>query len=350
MINSDFILSQISRINIEWDVLVLKGFPVKMMEEIGGNYPLLDKEIYESGKIELKRINGMQLLMKMLTTNRKSTMSYESFMNMSNSMRDLKLLNKKLCIFENNLLQRIENPTTHDIPDFDSPDFLSTDYQDTEASLYYSFCSHEGGKQYVEYQGNALTNEEGLEYKKLIRPVPVEIEVADSDAASITPLLAIEDKSLYKEMENCYYNGEASSNAFIIDHTEYEDNKELFQTFAAATQLIKKDVHLLYNDDTAHSTVRQELYDILHNVWHYDDFRNISIYKNLYQGKETTLISQGEIIETVVTQAERGMKVSDGQLYNVLLTAPTGSGKSLLFQIPAIYLAEKQFSPKGMAE
>ena len=341
MVKTDYVLGQISRLNVEWDVLVLKGFPVKMMLEIAESYPLLDANIYEEGKIVLHRVNGPQLLMKILMSTEKSAISYESFLNMSNSMRDLKLLNKKLCIFENNLLNRIENPTTQDIPDFDAPDFLSTDYQDTEASLYYSFCSHIDGRQYVEYLGNALTSEEGLDYKKLAKPIPVNIEVADNEMVGTVPLLAIEDKSIYKEMENCFFNGNISSSAFIVDHTEYKVNEELFCTFVAAAKMIRKDVHLLYNDETVHSTVRPELYDILHKVWHYDDFRNISIYKNLYHGKGTMFISQGEIIETVVTQAERGLTKSKDPMYNVLLTAPTGAGKSLLFQIPAIYIAEK---------
>lgn len=341
MIGADFILGRISYINVEWDVLVLKGFPVELIEKVGEKFPLLDANIYKDGKIELKEINGPQLLVKILMANTRSVMSYESFLNMSNSMRDLKLLNKKLCIFENNLLYRIENPTTQSIPDFDDPDFLSTDYQDIEASLYYSFCSHIDGKQYVEYLGNALTNEEGLDYKKLVKPIPVNIEVADSSAVNTTPLLAIEDKSVYWELENCFFNGAISSDVFLVDHTEYEDNKELFSTFVAAARLVGKDVHLLYNDEAVHSTVRPELSEILHEVWHYAGFRSISIYKNLYQGKETMSVSQGEIIETVVTQAERGILKSKDPMYNVLLTAPTGAGKSLLFQIPAIYIARK---------
>lgn len=342
MIGTDYILKQISRLNVEWDVLVLKGFPVGMMLEISEVYPLLDTEIYVSGKLDLKKINGPQLLIKMLTSGeQKSVMSYESFLNMSNSMRDLKLLNKKLCIFENNMLLRIENPSTQNIPDFDSEEFLSTDYQDTEASLYYAYCSHTDGKQYVEYLGNALTNDEGLAYKKLIKPADVVIEVACKDIADVAPLLSVADKSVYTELENCFWRGELSSNIYVVDHTEFKDNKEAYGTLVAAGRMIGKDVHIAYYDETDHSEIRPELYDILHEVWGYDDFRNICIYKNLYQGKDTIQVSQGEIIETVVTQAERGISVSSEPMHNVLLTAPTGAGKSLLFQIPAIYLARK---------
>lgn len=342
MIGTEYVLKQISRLNVEWDVLILKGFPVDMMQEISITYPLLDSEIYVSGKLDLKKINGPQLLIKMLTSDKqKFVMSYESFLNMSNSMRDLKLLNRKLCIFENNLLQRIENPSTQYIPDFDSEEFLSTDYQDTEASLYYANCSHTDGKQYVEYLGNALTNDEGLAYKTLIKPADVDLEVADKNIAYSVPLLSIADKSLFTELEHCFFSGELSSNIYIVDHTEFRDNKEAYGALVAVGRMMGKDIHIAYYDETDHSEVRPELYDILHEVWGYDDFRNICIYKNLYQGKDTIQISQGEIIETVVTQAERGINKSRESVYNVLLTAPTGAGKSLLFQIPAIYLAKK---------
>lgn len=342
MLNTEYVLNQISRLDVEWNVLVLKGFPVRMMREIGETYPLLDDSIYVDERIDLCQINGTQLLIKILTSGvGKCAISYESFLNMSNSMRDLKLLDKKICIFENNLLRDIENPTTHDIPDFDSPSFLSTDYNDTEASLYYSYCYHKDGKQYVEYLGNALTNDEGLEYKQLIKSKPVEIEVANREVAASAPFLSFANKSIHKELEYFFYTGNLHSNVYLADHTEFVEHKDMYGTLAAVATLTRRDFHVVYFDEINQTNIRSELYDILHSIWHYDDFRSISVYKNLYQGKETMLVSQGEVIESVVTQAERGINKSRESMYNVLLTAPTGAGKSLLFQIPAIYLGKK---------
>ena len=39
-------------------------------------------------------------------------------------------------------------------------------------------------------------------------------------------------------------------------------------------------------------------------------------------------------------EAEKGIK-GDSSAHNLLLTAPTGAGKSLLFQLPAIYLGNE---------
>ena len=51
-------------------------------------------------------------------------------------------------------------------------------------------------------------------------------------------------------------------------------------------------------------------------------------------------LSQGQLIEEVIMEAEKGIK-GDSSAHNLLLTAPTGAGKSLLFQLPAIYLGNE---------
>lgn len=68
-------------------------------------------------------------------------------------------------------------------------------------------------------------------------------------------------------------------------------------------------------------------------------FKNIQFYKNPGFSLETIEISQAEIIGALTDNA---LKANKGNDYNdIFVTAPTGSGKSILFQIPSIYLAEK---------
>ena len=85
---------------------------------------------------------------------------------------------------------------------------------------------------------------------------------------------------------------------------------------------------------------RQELYELLNKTWVYNSFRDLKIYKDLNVNHDVTSISQGTIIETVVQQAEHAYKGEIDKVNNILLTSPTGAGKSLLFQLSAIYLAE----------
>lgn len=69
-------------------------------------------------------------------------------------------------------------------------------------------------------------------------------------------------------------------------------------------------------------------------------FRDIDFYIEPGISLDTMKINQSEIIDALV---ENALKANDGDnTYNdIFVTAPTGSGKSILFQIPAIYLAEK---------
>ena len=56
--------------------------------------------------------------------------------------------------------------------------------------------------------------------------------------------------------------------------------------------------------------------------------------------RKSFAISQGQLIENVILEAEEAWK-GETKIDNILLTAPTGSGKSMLFQLPAIYLGKE---------
>lgn len=79
---------------------------------------------------------------------------------------------------------------------------------------------------------------------------------------------------------------------------------------------------------------------LLKDTYGYEQFRNLEIYDDLFKNKDTLCISQGLLIENVIREVEKAQK-GDAQIDNILLTAPTGSGKSLLFQLPAIYLGKE---------
>ncbi|MBQ6298345.1 MAG: ATP-dependent DNA helicase RecQ [Selenomonadaceae bacterium] len=87
---------------------------------------------------------------------------------------------------------------------------------------------------------------------------------------------------------------------------------------------------------------RNEFTEILARYWNHDSFRNFKVYdlQKLNVGKKIILdVSQEQIISDIVKQVENCMNGNDIQ--DIFVTAPTGAGKSVIFQIPAIYLAEK---------
>jgi RecQ family ATP-dependent DNA helicase len=68
-------------------------------------------------------------------------------------------------------------------------------------------------------------------------------------------------------------------------------------------------------------------------------FRNISVYKNPNISNEISEVSQGLVVDTIIDEYENSL--SEEPCRDLFLTAPTGAGKSLLFQLPAFYVSQK---------
>lgn len=87
---------------------------------------------------------------------------------------------------------------------------------------------------------------------------------------------------------------------------------------------------------------RPEYREILKRYWGYDSYRNLPVYDmgKLESGKKEVIqILQENIISNLVQQVENCGE--DKDFRDLFVTAPTGAGKSVMFQVPAIYLAEK---------
>jgi len=92
-------------------------------------------------------------------------------------------------------------------------------------------------------------------------------------------------------------------------------------------------------------TFEKELISIAQNdirINEFSSFRKILFYKNPDIGKDIIDISQAQIIEEIIRQAERSYDNAVGNTFrDIFITASTGAGKSVMFQIPAVYLAKK---------
>lgn len=84
---------------------------------------------------------------------------------------------------------------------------------------------------------------------------------------------------------------------------------------------------------------RKDFSVILKKYWNSDKFRALNFYADPDKSNEKISISQGEIIEEIVFEIENSK--NNKKYNNIFITAPTGSGKSIFFQIPAIYIKEK---------
>lgn len=315
-------------------IVALKGFPVKTILELRNEFTILDDYVYNGEFIDLGQVNCMKLFQLIMAGIQNTCIiSYESFLNFSKQFNNLEVLGKKFCVIHNNLLTNYPNPTNIDILDYDSPEFQDAGSPNEPYMEYYSFCRHKDGKQYVEYIVYQLEESACLSYEDFITPMTLNIGLGNPNAKYLCP----DDDSITEELERIFYTG-VFPVEYQIDANQWK-NKKLGLIQQIGTLFYKTvTFHLKFEKENV--TVRPELSSYLKNTWGYDSFRELQIYKDLSKNREVSLLSQGVIIETVIQQSEYAKQASS-KMRNVLLTSPTGAGKSLLFQLAAIYLAEK---------
>jgi hypothetical protein len=95
----DFIKDRIKDFANEVDVIVLKGFMVKDIIGISQQYLWLDKYVVAEGRIDLQQVNAQRLMIDLFhPLENTSILTYESFLELTSTVRNLSILQKKICI------------------------------------------------------------------------------------------------------------------------------------------------------------------------------------------------------------------------------------------------------------
>ena len=118
--------------------------------------------------------------------------------------------------------------------------------------------------------------------------------------------------------------------------------QESLQAFCVAEKIRIVKFHENLTED---AELEKELIDIAKNdikITNFKGFRPIRFYKNPDIDKEVIEISQSSLIQEIIRQAEKSYDNANGNSFrDIFITASTGAGKSVMFQVPAIYLAKK---------
>lgn len=61
---------------------------------------------------------------------------------------------------------------------------------------------------------------------------------------------------------------------------------------------------------------RQSVTELLKETYGYDGFRNLEIYDDLFKNRDTLCISQGQLVENVIREAEKAYKGGEQRQYS----------------------------------
>lgn len=155
-------------------------------------------------------------------------------------------------------------------------------------------------------------------------------------------IFIIEDDFDYTVLVNNIINNEQQQ--YILDISRYSGNQlELLNNIKLLNDNIENIKLYIYKKlEQEKLKYTEESKNILNKYWGYDTFRTFEIYnieKLEENHKEYLNISQEQIISDIINESENNIHNKDFR--DIFVTAPTGIGKSIMFQIPAIYLAEK---------
>ncbi len=331
-------------------VLVYKGFPNHFLKELEQHIPharALDF-IDSKNKTHLESIiNNADALLAAIKKTKSPLVfiTFEEFLlipteNITESIASFKIV-------KNNFYEYYPNQTLLEFPDIE--DSINSDVEIEENELFnrfYSDCRQIAGFNCIQY----------LDYDLDLTAAGIDtIDFFDSSKVSLPAFLddLSNEKNIiqYQAADGTYhhlkfglFNDVVPKQINIIvdesiNHIE-KDLDELKLLF-----LILSEARCKVSFYTQHKSYkdywRPELDVLLQKHWgEQAKFKKLNIYKSPDTNKELIEHSQGSIVEHIIRQVEKSRE--DALFEDIFLTAPTGAGKSLLFQLPAIYLSENE--------
>lgn len=326
--------------NSENRLYFFKGFPQSFYEILNKKIQHFSKE-WDSKYPDYKTLDGVNLLKDFITSSGTKWGFYEDLIAISMVLSDFSAYKGRIYVVKNNLFQnknqmyefypipiKVENNLLHSV--FDEEDKISKDYK---ISSYYS--------DYKNIDDNIFLSFVNKHFSEDIKIYVDELNFFVSEDIPKSPTtFKNKQKSDLSELPiilNKLQCGNCCDTEFEI---ETDENAIKHDTAAINYFAHFFNVKFLFIEPKPHknSDIDNYLY-ILKEFWGNDaQYRMSKFYSNPSLSTKTVEISQGTIINDIIIQCTNAVENDSSKYSDILVTAPTGAGKSIFFQIPGIYL------------
>lgn len=326
--------------NVSEGIIFFQGFPQKFYEVIQHSRLSHFNKSYKKEYIDYKTIDVKSLFAGLTSCNGLCWGYYEELITLNKALNNINLLYKgKVFVVKNNLFD-VYYPIDVPISGTDASSIYERETgndEDTITAFYSDFKTINDTPMFSyvnnHYDIDTETKIKEIDFFKIPKgkikyPEEVrQIEISTND------LILLKKNLIFGELEKGVL--------YIIKSL---DNK-LVDDFLIMNSIGNSLKIFFRLDDISRGVKEKEALrhiNIFRKHWgERAEFYNRRFYRDPSTGNETIHISQGSLITDIIDQCELAMKNKKESYSDIVITAPTGAGKSLFFQVPAIYLHEK---------
>ncbi len=289
-----------------------------------------------SGYCDYRKIDKSKGLQAFLNSSGLNWAYYEELLSLTETLADFSVYKGEIILVKNNLfsvffpvevsesVDKAAEIFDDDFPDYDSQNIVSF-YSDVKIDNGVGFYS------YVNKHYEIDINEQVVEIDFFCDKQIAKINNNPKKTIKLNDLEVTKHKLLNGHLDNLTLIVESLSDENLQDTIELLNGIGKYFN----VQFERKDVSLEVNEKLSnrHNNLFQD-------YWGKESsFKVIPFYKDPSTSNQTINISQGLLVSKIIEQSENALK--NNNYSDIIITAPTGSGKSIFFQIPAIYLHKK---------